>query len=115
MIHPDVTQIDAWLIAKKTIYTCYDDAAGISENNGADKLTDGICNKALKINGPVMAGTLKMWRTSGAWGQTNQEMANAAEIFNLRPDAYLWAYNMAKSNNPNSLLVTHVREMPPRF
>jgi len=42
-----------------------------------------------------------------------RDIDKTAETFNLRPDAYLWAYNYGlKFIQPNTLSVT---ELPPRY
>lgn len=100
-----VNNIDAWLITKGSINTCSDVAINAS-------LSTDICNKQLQVNGPVMAGKLYLRRTAGsATGST--EDGKPAEIFNLRADAYLWAYSQAsKSNTAITVLST---ELPPRY
>lgn len=102
-----VSQVDAWLMATGeagNLVTCSDvaNAAAIRANN---------CTNQLRVNGPVAAKHLYLYRTSGAGsGPSNVQ---AAEVFNLRPDAYLWAtwYN----SNGARLQTVRTTELPPRF
>jgi len=96
-----VNKIDAWLIASGSINTCSDVATD------ADLRTDK-CNEPLQVNGPVMAGKLYLRRT---WGKPDD--GTPAEEFNLRADAYLWAYSQASKNN--RALTVYSTELPPRY
>ena len=132
------TQIDSWLIAEGTINTCEGRQLGkiiIHDGSGEDgsaEYIDGInsniCNSTLIINGPVFAGKLELVRTAGAAygaGSDNSSLnvqnvdytqggsITPAEIFNLRPDAYLWAYNQAQRYS--EAVVVYTREIPPRY
>ncbi|MCL2869663.1 hypothetical protein FWF48_02545 [Candidatus Saccharibacteria bacterium] len=100
-IEPGVTRIDAWLVSEKNIYTCN----GVTAST---LLTIDNCNQQLVINGPVMSGGLNMWRTYGS------SDTDAAEIFNLRPETYIWAYDQAARGN-NKAITTAIRELPPRY
>ncbi len=95
-----VRQVDAWLVAEKTVNTCSD----ISLEN----IKIGNCEDQLKINGPVIAEDLNLYRTFG-----NDVDDEPAEIINLRADAYLWAANWASSSS--SIKTVYVIEQPPRF
>ncbi len=107
-----VKQIDAWLIARSSnssapngsIYTCSDvsSAANLNANN---------CNNTLVVNGPVSAQHLFLYRTAGAG--TGSDINTSAETFNLRPDAYMWAYQRASGLGQVSTMQT--KELPPRF
>lgn len=105
-----VTQIDSWLLATGSdtngyLNTCY--AAG---NNGAN-LTTSVCNNKLTINGPVAVNHLYLYRTAGAGSGTTS--GDPAEVFNYRPDAYLWATaNMAEQTKARTVMTT---ELPPRY
>jgi Mg-chelatase subunit ChlD len=120
-ISPEVTNVDAWLIASDSIYTCYsndNDKMNLylgKGGDGNDGLTIDFCNKQLIINGPVMADHLYMLRTYGAGvGNTGDISSNTpAEIFNLRADAYLWA--AARSLVNGRVQTTYTTELPPRF
>ncbi|MEI6850419.1 MAG: hypothetical protein WCK26_00450 [Candidatus Saccharibacteria bacterium] len=101
-INNNVTNVDAWLIAKGTsgeIKTCTGEAITASE-----------CNKTLIFNGPVMAKKLYLWRTAGS----NVDSPGApAEIINLRADAYLWA--KSRSLNESRIRTVYTTELPPRL
>lgn len=104
-INGNVTNVDAWLIAKNSsgtgsIYTC-------------DIIADTInkCNQSLRVNGPVMTQKLNLRRTGGS-GSGNAS-GDAAETFNLRADAYLWAIGRASSNG--RIRTVYSTELPPRF
>jgi len=98
-----VTNIDSWLVASSTINTCND--VGAFSN-----LTTNVCRTKLTINGPVMTDTLLLRRTAG--GGAGQ-LADAAEVINLRPDAYLWG--LAQAAKSGRLQTTYETELPPRF
>ena len=106
VINSNVTNIDSWLIAKKSgltdgeIYTC--DVVGD---------TVKICDKQLKINGPVITDKLFLRRTAGSGSGVNS--GDPAEIINLRADAYLWSANRASING--HIQTIYVTELPPRF
>ncbi len=95
-IKANVKRVDAWLTATNVITTC--DTSG--------NLTIDDCDEQLQINGPVVSKELRLRRTAGTGNQP-------AEIFNLRPDTYLWMYRQASSNSTYS--VTSIKELPPRY
>jgi hypothetical protein len=114
-IDPNVTRIDAWLVAtggaddgtsspKGVINTC----TSVSDYGSLDANT---CSNPLIINGPVMAGQIKLHRTYGAG--TGSASATPAEIFNLRTDTYMWAYYQAQEFSQS--IVTYSREVAPRY
>lgn len=111
LIESDVRQVDAWLIASGTtgaINTC----KGIANPADAgDPLTSSRCSNDLIVNGPVAARHLYLYRTAGAGA--GAATGTPAEIFNLRPDAYLWAtyYNSSAGRLPT----VSTQELPPRF
>lgn len=103
-ITDSVTQVDAWLVATGTngvINTC----------SNQSSLNAGVCDDPLVVNGPVMAKSLLLRRTagSGIGGSTGEP----AEVFNLRPDAYLWS--IARAQSANRAQSVYIRELPPRF
>ncbi len=100
-----VTQVDSWLIASGGLNTCSDVVVGAP-------LSSDICNQALVVNGPVMAGQLYMRRTAGS-GAGAAHSGDPAETFNLRPDAYLWA--SLRSADPNRVQTVYSTELPPRL
>ncbi len=122
-ISENVTQLDAWLVAlgsSGVINTCYQLNIGASSSD--------TCSKTLIVNGPTIANDLVLNRTAGAytrstWVQNNGPGASnnltddgsmtPAEIFNLRPDAYLWGYQ--QSQNFSQATITYSRELSPRY
>ncbi len=96
-IAPGVRNIDAWLIARNTLNTC----SGVPESARGTS-----CNTPLRINGAVMAGQLQLNRT-----YTNN--SEAAEVMNLRGDAYIWAHRISQSGGTWQTVYT--QEMPPRY
>ena len=113
----NVKRIDAWLVAEITINTCSD-----------KPINSDTCNNPLTVNGPIFADSLKLNRTAGAWSAfeyglsgsgvlgrnyTNYGAVSPAEIFNLRADAYLWAYHQANLRPKASTIYT--RELAPRY
>jgi len=104
-----VTNVDSWLIAtgvgtEGRISTCGD-------VNQPTQLRSGNCSNVLTVNGPISANHLLMYRTAGAG--KGAAAGDPAEIFNLRPDAYLWAANYGASSG--KLPTINVKELPPRF
>jgi len=110
-INPNVTNVDAWLIAKSpnaaegVIDTCR------ISTTYTTRLTTSVCAEKLTVNGPVMTQHLWLRRTagSGAGAQTG----DPAEVFNLRPDAYMWGFARASTNGRINSVYTN--ELPPRF
>lgn len=101
-IESSVKRIDAWLIAD-TINTC--------STKGPANLTSGApCNEQLVVNGPVDTSRLYLNRTYGANAGDPQA---AAEIFNLRPSTYMWAYNYI--NQQDRARTVYVTELAPRL
>jgi len=98
-----VTNIDSWLVTSGTLNTCSDVAE-------FKDLTAAVCSARLTINGPVMADNLLLRRTGGA---SASDLEKPAEIFNLRPDAYLWG--IAQSAKSGRLQSTYETELPPRY
>lgn len=115
VIDDSVQQVDAWLLATGQdtsptarggiLNTC---DASISEPTG---LTSNVCDRQLTINGPVMANHLYLYRTAGSG--VGDDSGTPAEIFNLRPDAYMWASNYAGLES--KARTVYEAELPPRF
>jgi len=106
-----VTRIDAWLVAtSKTaasdgkINTCSDVAE-------AAPLTINKCQTVLTVNGPVIANKLLLRRTGGS--DPGAGSGNPAEIFNLRPDAYIWA--LVRAGQTGRIQTVYSTELPPRL
>jgi len=105
-----VSQVDAWLIATGTtgnLSTC----SQITNPATPGQLNAGTCNQVLTVNGPVVARHLFLYRTAGAG--TGASSGDPSEVFNLRPDAYLWATSY--SENSGRLQTVTTKELPPRF
>ncbi len=139
LIDSEVVNIDAWLIASTsirndfssnngtgTIDTCVQYQSGSPTNPTTYAVEDDSfgadrCTKALTINGPVFAHSIKLNRTAGlgfidrtlaAQGH-GRDSVKSGEIFNLRADAYLWAY--AQTQRFTQAVVTYSRELAPRY
>lgn len=102
-----VGRVDAWLLTRGvsgTINTCSDRAV-------TAPLNSKVCDKLLTVNGPVVTDHLYLRRTAGS--ENAASAGTPAEVFNLRSDAYVWAYGRAgqagKAQTVDSL------ELPPRF
>lgn len=106
-IEANVGRVDAWLITTGAgrIDTCSNRPAP------QDRLTASICNTPLTVNGPVKTRTLVLPRTHGGF---TGNLSEAAENFNLRPDAYLWLYNYLYGSGTR-LRTTSVTELSPRY
>jgi len=105
-IRGNVKRVDAWLIASNSINTCSDKTPGVGL-----QLTISDCNQQLEVNGPVVSNHLYLQRTAGSG--TGADSNTPAEIFNLRPDAYLWAYNQSKTTN--LIRTVYTTALPPRL
>ncbi len=108
-VHKDVERIDAWLIAKGNLNTCAEYATGTTQ-------AGGDCSKRLQFNGPVSAGSVSLHRTFGA--ENGNSRYEPAEIFNMRPDAYIWAYNQSLQPDDNGgydYKAVYSRELAPRY
>ncbi len=103
-ITSNVKQIDAWLIAKSSLNTCSDVIGNLSSD---------LCNNQLIVNGPVAAGKLYLRRTAGS-GSGPDHSGDPAEIFNLRPDAYMWA-SLRATGGGNRIQTVYTTELPPRL
>lgn len=105
-INEGVTQVDAWLVAKTAgqgnIYTC---------NYAFTSLTTSRCSARLTVNGPVISNKIHLRRTAGAGAGTDGP--RAAEVFNLRPDAYFWG--VSQSTETGRIPTVMTKELPPRF
>jgi len=106
----NVTKVDAWLVTAVSgadhgsINTCSDVA-------DTAPLTDGDCRLPLVVNGPVVTGNLLLRRTYGA--RPGIDRGVAAEIFRLRPDAFIWGYGQSSSDSVAQTV--DISELPPRF
>lgn len=103
-ITSNVTQVDAWLIAKGNLNTCSDVAGNLSSN---------LCSNPLTVNGPVAANKLYLRRTAGS-GTGADHSGDPAEVFNLRPDAFMWA-SLRATGAGNRIQTVYTTELPPRL
>ena len=134
-IDANVTQIDAWIFAPNgNINTC---TAGHGDANTCAKtliFNGPVFAKTLTLN--RTAGAYPGYNANG-YASANRDLASsnrglnnsneplydanhnsygsatAGEIFNLRPDAYFWAYNQA--NHLSQATVVYMRELAPRY
>lgn len=67
----------------------------------------------LTINGAVIAGVLELWRSYGASGATTAARQTPAETFQFTPELYL--RSALVNNSTQSVEVTNIQELPPRF
>jgi hypothetical protein len=107
-VNATVTNVDAWLVAKGTAQGT---GGVLTTCEVAPPLSISTCANALTVNGPVMAQTLVLLRTAGSG--TGTASGDPAEVFNLRPDAYLWEYNQAASDGHATTVYS--QELPPRL
>lgn len=118
-INSNVGRVDAWLIATNAISTCNQRSNGatqISAHYATTRLVADDCDRILTVNGPVIAEKLYLRRTGGSRPATSGNPTGPgepAEIFNLRPDAYLWAG--ARMGNNRIYVTTGLQELPPRY
>ncbi|MEI6850417.1 MAG: hypothetical protein WCK26_00440 [Candidatus Saccharibacteria bacterium] len=108
IINDNVTNVDAWLIAKGTPGEA---GAGEIKTCTSVATTASTCNQPLFINGPVMAKKLYLWRTGGSG--SDDHSGDPAEIINLKADAYLWAKSQTSSQGRIRTVFT--TELPPRL
>lgn len=117
VIDEDVNNIDAWLIAAGgNINTC---GSAITPSPYYSGLTSNSCRDPLRVNGIVQADRIFLRRTAGATSSSSdsatrdRELRSPAEVFNARPDTYLWAHG--RSASQGVVRTESVRELPPRF
>ncbi len=133
-----VQRIDAWLITDGTINTCKEATtytAAMTKDYPSYQYSQNCANN-LQFNGPVFAKNIKLYRTYGADGISNDDedkadnrsekplgtedrnlrddRAATAENFNLSADTYLWAYAQA-GRYSSSYTEAYSRELPPRY
>ena len=114
-IDPRVTRVDAILVAGQNINTCAKLSGGSiieAKKDGDNKITDLYCARQLKINGVVMAETLKLYRIYGASSGLNS--IAPAEIIDYTPNVYFWGSNSASSSTLPEIHNTYQRELAPR-
>lgn len=113
VIEPQVTRVDAWLVAQEgSLTTC--DTTVRSSPAWLQGLSVSACENQLVINGHVAARHLYLRRTFTKSGMAPGDHPGVpAEILNLRPDAYLSGQAFARQSG--AIKTTHLRELPPRF
>lgn len=99
-----VQQVDAWLISKGKINTCTN-----------DKPTANECNVQLRINGPVSATKLNLYRTRGSDLTSATGGAEPAELFNLHPAHFLKKYGPQDGTPNQNAPVLSEKDLPPRY
>lgn len=108
-IEDNVTEVNAWLVADQEVNTCSN--APKNPATGAVQLTGASCSAKLTVNGPVLSDKLILYRTAGSG--TGAASGDPAEVFNTRPDTYLWAQLVAAGSGRAETVDT--TELPPRF
>lgn len=103
-IRPGVTRVDGILIGSTRVVTCAD---GFVENTSNNFINYKNCNRQLMVNGAILTNSLKSYRTYGA------ESTDAAEIYNQRPDMYIWADSVGDSDS--YVKTTYTKELPVRY
>lgn len=101
------SRVDAWLLtspAGGAISTCSDRPVNAPLNST-------VCNNSLTVNGPVATDHLYLRRTAGS--DSVAAAGAPSEVFNLRSDAYLWAY--ARASQSGKAQTVYSVELPPRF
>lgn len=117
-IAPDVTEINAILIADEHIDTCYDGTEKTEQ--GGTKGNSGLkdyCGNELTINGAVFAKNIKLDRSfgGGSYGDNlaAYSLIQRAEIFNYDPSFVYEAYQNSVENEP--ITTTYIKELPSRY
>ena len=117
LINDNVTRVEAWLVAlgsnqnQGRLQTCrrLDTNTNTWITSTANVHT---CTNQLVVNGPVITDYVDLLRTYGN-DVTKGTLGQPAEIFNFRPDAYLWA--TGKSDLAPIYEITYSRELPARY
>ncbi len=112
IVKDSVTEISGWLIAQGSGNNGYISTCNAVLNPGeyVSDLSSKVCDKILKVNGPLVANRLYLRRTHGA---NMDHPGLPAEILNLRPDVYIASYGATL--NSGAIKTTYLRELPPRF
>lgn len=117
-IADNVREVDAWLINQNgSINTCWIEGVTASDEYRLTPRSLGECDNTLYINGPVSAENILLRRNGGkdqSSDPTELHQSVPGEVFNLRPDAYIWASNHVGSSN-KKYITTHVLDLPPRY
>lgn len=123
-INRGVENVDAWLIANGNS-VAGDGMVKTCDINSANPLpfSASTCDRLLKVNGPIMARYLQLWRTTGAEDtdvdcdrdDPSPDCSDAqrpAEIVNLPGASLLWA---AKDPERPKAQTSYTYELPPYF
>lgn len=116
-IRENVVRVDAWLVAKGDS----SDSGVIDTCTGfASPLSSAVCNQPLRINGPVMASKLELWRTRVEATSCQitapddcQSVGDPAEVMNLSGSSVLWA--LGYGLNSSRAQTTYTIELPPYY
>lgn len=111
-INEGVERVDAWLVAPGVRSgTTVTDGVIRTCNRATTDIRSGVCNRPLVVNGPVIANRLLMLRSGGS--EPGNRRGEPAEVFNFRPDAYIWALQQAQVGGRVTTVST--KELPPRY
>lgn len=116
-IDSEVTRIDAILVTEGTINTCtsFNPSTNhltlATKDTGTNEVTGVYCGKQLRINGAVIADSIKLYRIYGA--ATGLNSIVPAEIINYTPSIYIWGNNNASNSRPE-VHTTYQHELAPR-
>lgn len=132
----NVNQIDAWIITNGNVNTC----TGFTVGSGSERdckstlIVNGpVFARSMTLNRTGgaypnvgnygtddvlrkdISGTseINRWGGVSSKGDNRNGSVISAEIFNLRPDVYYWAYSQAQRFSQAS--VTYTRELAPRY
>lgn len=108
-IASNVERVDAWLISSGDIVTCAQSSGGVLTTSPSF-VNQANCGRSLRVNGPIISNSLKSWRTGG--GDVG-DLDAPSEIYNQRPDTYIWAYG--QSGGYGKIITTYSKELPARF
>ena len=119
-IHPDVTEINAILIADGNLDTCYLEDKQNETTQGGTEGNSGLkdlCGKQLVVNGAVFADSIALDRTfgGGSYGDNlwAPSLVQRAEIFNFDPAYVSEAYKQSMEEDP--ITTTYIKELPSRY
>ncbi|GEM_PF-2555960 len=122
-ISASVKNIDAWLIANGHATTTDGTVKTCVPNATAPFVTASMCNDQLRVNGPIMARYLELWRTYGAEDGDSDcdkdastpncsDAKNSAEVIDLPGTTLMWS---ALNSGKKRALTTYSVELPPYF
>lgn len=116
-IECNVERIDAILIAEDTINTC-SVANGVPRGRSISRSVSGEVNARgysvqLVVNGALIANKINAPRTYG--NSVGAGSGNAAEIINYDTSAMIWSRYMAGTSESDTMTVTYMRELAPRY